>query len=197
MSILPEKQLSLLHTHLVVPIAVGDILYNNMQVEEDTQYGLHEALSEIDPDSALLAIAISAKHIALQHVRDIPVAAALSLECSKIIDDYGPDWLTNFNKGPIDEDSLRATLIHVPEVLEAMADLLDTLRASLPEDNGSTSILCNILSIQARAHMEIAEYILNEIDGEGELSGLADLVAPKVPVTNGNNIILFPIHLRQ
>ena len=196
MSILNEKDLSLLHSHLIVPIAVGDIIYNNMAVEDDMEYGLHEALSEIDPDSALLAIAISAKHIALQFTKDTPVASALSLESSKIIDDYGPEWLANFNKGPVDEHMLHNVLRHVPEDLEILADLLDTLQAGLSEQQGPLAILCKVLSIQARAHMEIADFILKEIEGgEGELCGLADIMSAQKP--SGDNIILFPIHLRQ
>lgn len=201
MTYLTEEQLTKLHTHLVVPIAVGDILYNNLAVEDDTQYGLHEALSEIDPDSALLAIAVSAKHIALRFARDIPVAAALSIEAGKIIDDYGPDWLTNYSNGPLDEDRLFETLRHVPEDLESIADLLETLRFGIPDTNDPAARLCDILAIQARAHMEIADYILKEIEGdEGELFDLCNMVAPKKPAAeaaNGDNIILFPIHRRQ
>lgn len=196
MSLLNEQQLALLHTYLMVPIAVGDYLYNNTRVSDDGQYALHEALSEIDPDSALLAIAISAKHIALRYVNHIPVAAALSLEASKIIDDYGPDWLANYRGAPLDEDSLRESLSHVPEDLESLADLLDAVRLTLSDSEDPCLILCDILSIQARAHMEIADYILTELDrDEGEGFCAADYSTASAPA--GDNIILFPIHLRQ
>lgn len=196
MSLLNEQQLALLHTYLMVPIAVGDYLYNNTKVSDDGQYALHEALSEIDPDSALLAIAISAKHIALRYVNYIPVAAALSLEASKIIDDYGPDWLANYRGAPLDEDALRESLSHVPEDLESIADLLDAVRQALTDSEDPCIILCDVLSIQARAHMEIADYILTELDrDDGEGFAVADYTAAAVP--SGDNIILFPIHLRQ
>jgi hypothetical protein len=196
MSRMTEQDLSLLHTHLVVPIAVGDIIYGEQTVEDDVQYGLHEALSEIDPDSALLAIALSAKHIALQKASDMPMAGALSIEASKIIDDYGPEWLMNFRKGPLDEDTLRDTLKHVPEDLESLAELLEALQASLADETGSLSKLCRILSIQARAHMEIADFILSELDAaDGESELMADMIP--APVPQADNIILFPIHLRH
>ncbi len=196
MSLLNEKQLALLHTYLMVPIAVGDYLYNNTKIDEDGQYALHEALSEIDPDSALLAIAISAKHIALRYVNHIPVAAAMSLEASKIIDDYGLDWLDNYRGAPLDEDSLRASLVHVPEDLESIADLLDSVRLALTDTEDPCLILCDVLAIQARAHMEIADYILTELDRDpDEGFRLEDYTAPSAPA--GDNIILFPIHLRQ
>lgn len=196
MSALNEQQLALLHTYLMVPIAVGDYLYNDTPVCEEAQYGLHEALSGIDPDSALLAIAISAKHIALRYANHIPVAAALSLEASKIIDDYGPDWLSNYRGTPLDEDALAVSLAHVPEDLEAVADLLDAVRFALHDNADPAVILCDVLSIQARAHMEIADYILAELDSdEGEGFAVADYAGAAAPT--GDNIILFPIHLRQ
>lgn len=196
MSALNEQQLALLHTYLMVPIAVGDYLYNDTAVCEEAQYGLHEALSGIDPDSALLAIAISAKHIALRYANHIPVAAALSLESSKIIDDYGPDWLSNYRGVPLDEDALAASLVHVPEDLESVADLLDAVRFALHDNGDPAVILCDVLSIQARAHMEIADYILTELErDEGESPGFGDYAAAATP--SGDNIILFPIHLRQ
>lgn len=196
MSLLNEQQLALLHTYLMVPMAVGDVLYNNTAVNDDSQYALHEALSEIDPDSALLAIAISAKHIALRYVNYIPVAAALSLEASKIIDDYGPEWLANYRGVPLDENALQASLAHVPEDLESIADLLDAVRFALSDTEDPSIVLCDILSIQARAHMEIADFILSELDkDEGEAFAVADFTAKQVP--SGDNIILFPIHLRQ
>lgn len=198
MSLLNEQQLALLHTYLMVPIAVGDYLYNNTKVSDDGQYALHEALSEIDPDSALLAIAISAKHIALRYVNHIPVAAAMSLEASKIIDDYGPDWLANYRGAPLDEDSLRSSLVHVPEDLESIADLLDSVRMALSDTEDPCIVLCDILAIQARAHMEIADYILTELDrDESEGFRIADYTAAAVTAPTGDNIILFPIHLRQ
>lgn len=195
MSQLSERDLSLLHTHLIVPIAVGDIIYNNLPVDDEGQYALHEALSEIDPDSALLAIAISAKHIALQGVKDSPTAGALSIEAGKIIDEYGPEWLMNYKKGPINEDALQAMLRHVPEDLESLAELLDILHVTWA-DKESLSKLCRILSIQARAHMEIADFILTELESdEGETSLAADIMGTQTP--SGDNIILFPIHLRH
>ena len=54
-------QISELERHLIVPQAVGDILAHDLEVGDDMQYGLHMALSEIDPDSALLAIALCAQ----------------------------------------------------------------------------------------------------------------------------------------
>lgn len=204
MSILSENELALLHTQLSVPLVAGDIIYDGLQIEEEVQYGLHEALSDLDPDSALLAIALSAKHIALQFTKDLPIAAALSIEASKIIDDYAPEWISNYKGGPVNEDLLYDTLRHIPEDLESLAELLETLRLGMNYDESAIPMLCDILSIQARAHMEISDFILSELEKniqgeEGQnKDGLCSMAGlPEQPRPHNDNIILFPVHLRS
>lgn len=190
---LNDTQLALLHTHLVVPLAIGDILYGELALTDDVQYELHEALSEVDPDSALLAIAVGAKHIAQALQENSPIAAALSIECDKILDEYGPEWLSNYHKGPVDEDRLYDLLQHIPEDLESLADLLDTLCLGVEDAEDPVKKLCDILSIQARAHMEIADFILTELAYE-EGENLAGAYSAHMVPDKADNIILFPIH---
>lgn len=205
MSILSENELALLHTQLTVPMVAGDIIYDDLQIDEEVLYALHKTLSDLDPDSALLAIALSAKHIALKFSKDSSLATALSIEASKITDDYAPEWISNYQGGPVNEDRLYDTLRHIPEDLESLADLLETLRLGMDHHEKSIAELCNILAIQARAHMEISDYILGELEkrflGEkaqgGKESGLCSMAGlPEQPPYN-DNIILFPIHLRR
>ena len=205
MSILSENELALLHTQLTVPMVAGDIIYDDLQMEEDVQYALHETLSDLDPNSALLAIALSAKHIALKFTKESSLATALSIEASKLIDDYAPEWIANYQGGPVNEDKLYDTLRHIPEDLESLADLLESLRCNMDRAKKSIAMLCDILSIQARAHMEIAGYILDELEkrfsgesaqGEGE-SGLYSMAGLPEKRPHNDNIILFPVHLRR
>ena len=72
-----ENDRDQLKSHLIVPLAVSDILYHDLDVAPDMQYGLHMALSEIDPDSALLAIALCAHDIAEKNLIYVPIASAL------------------------------------------------------------------------------------------------------------------------
>ncbi len=190
---LNDTQLALLHTHLVVPLAVGDVLYGDLQLTDDVHYELHAALSEVDPDSALLAIAIGARHICESLKDEHPLSAALLIECDRILDEYGPDWLSNYHKGPVDEDKLFDMLQHIPEDLESLAELLDSISAAVRDPEDTVKQLCDILSIQARAHMEIADFILNEIayeDGESQAGSYSVHMVPD----KADNVILFPIH---
>jgi len=196
---LSKSQIEKLREHLIVPLAVGDILYHDLDVEPDMQYGLHMALSEIDPDSALLAIALCAQDIAAKTMMRAPIAAALHHEATNIIEDYGPTWLHHFKVGPMAENDFEAVLETVPEDLEALADLMDALCADLGEENTPTVLLGNLLSIQARAHMEIADYILSEMEYErsvqySETQGTPIKERELIDLDDhvGNNIILFP-----
>lgn len=180
-----------LHTQLVVPLAVADILNGYEPLDDEATYALHDALCDIDPDSALLAIALSAQHIAGKTIGKIPAAVALKFEAEKILQEYGPSWLAHMHGQEIDDDSLYGTLQQLPEDLEALADLMDTIRLSITDDNHPASRLCDILSIQARAHMEIADYILSELDKEAIA---ATQKLDPVIAQAGNNIIPFPAH---
>ena len=204
MNAVSKEDVARLHAYLVVPVAVSDAVSNAAPIDGDTQYALHVALSEIDPDSALLAIALSAQRIASDFCTDIPMAAALKMECDKIIQDYGPDWLTNYHSHPVGGEQLYDLLMHVPEDLESLADFLESLQSSLRDPQDPAYTLCSILAVQARAHMEIADYVLNELEAErnGELEdydGICSYQNPTIYETskNENNIILFPIHRRR
>lgn len=181
------EDFSTLQACLVVPVIAGDIMMGTEPLDEETRYALHDALSEIDPDSALLAIALSAQHIAAAYIGSVPVAVAVKYESEKLLQEYGPEWLANYHGGPVNEDMLYDMLQTLPEDLEAMADLLDAMQASLINDPVASG-LCDILSVQARAHMDVASYILDELDASLSGTPLMDEPAPFYT----DNVIPFP-----
>jgi hypothetical protein len=207
MSAVSKEDVARLHAYLVVPVAVTETLAAAAPMEGEAQYALHVALSEIDPDSALLAIALSAHRIAADYIREVPVATALKLEAGKIIDDYAPDWLANYHNHPVCGDALYDLLAHVPEDLESLADLLESLQASIRDATDPAHTLCAILAIQARAHMEIADYVLGELEAEktaaidafeAEHDGICSFQTPTLYADAAqDNIILFPMHRRR
>lgn len=192
-----NDDVTLLEQKLIIPSAVSDIIQHNLNVGEEMEYNLHMALSEIDPDSALLAIALCARAIAEKHINEAPIASALSVEANNIIDEYAPTWLRYQKGSPMPSEQYASILQTVPEDLEALADLLDALAADLEETDKVTEgylALANVFVIQARAHMEIASFVLEEIDSEQEIPAEPISMAPKVAeqATAGDNIILFP-----
>lgn len=202
-----QDQFEQMKQQLIVPLAVSDILAHDLKVEPDMQYGLHMALSEVDPDSALLAISLCAQDLAAKCLNRAPIAVALQKEAADLLADYGPTWLRNNLNAPIPSHVYEDILDTVPEDLESLADLLDALEADLNEENSSTARLARLLSIQARAHMEIADFILAEIAYEKQTSGqrtqepnfgFASVQNEKEETTGqagnfaGDNIIVFP-----
>lgn len=201
MSAVTKEDVARLQAYLVVPVAVADALATAAPLEGEAQYGLHVALSEIDPDSALLAIALSSYRIAQDFTGQIPVASALKLEADRIIQDYAPDWLAHYHGHPVQGDALYDLLSHVPEDLESLADLLESLQASIRDSLDPAHTLCSVLAIQARAHMEIADYVLSELENEN-IDACEDRDMFETPVLfadeqPGGNIILFPVHRRH
>ena len=203
---LTEDQFEQLKQHLIVPNAVSDILRHDLDIEPDMQYGLHMALSEIDPDSALLAIALCACDIAEKNIMRAPIAGILQQEAHNIIEEYGPTWLRYYKNSPMSPEVFEGILETVSEDLESLADLMETLCADLDETHSATALLANLLSIQARAHMEIADYILAEMafekasgdssdSGENATVPTQDLI--DLDAHTGNNIVLFPGTVRH
>lgn len=216
---LTKEQIEELHTKLVVPIAVSDILTYELEVEPEMQYGLHEALSDIDPDSALLAIALAAQHIAAVSKASYPIANAIYTESAQILNDYGPDFIRDLKRGSVPEENFLQVLQTVPEDLEAMADLLDALVGDVEDELAPVAVLATLLSIQARAHHDIAAFILEEagkmtdlspfsIQDKGPIEAEAlrehevihdefNYTAPTSHAPKENNIIMFPINIRH
>lgn len=199
-----KEDVARLHAYLVVPVAVNEALNLGTKLDPETQYGLHVALSEIEPDSALLAIALSAQRLAADYFNEHPIAIALKMESDKVVAEYGPEWLANFHRHPIQGEDLFDLLCNVPEDLESMADLLETLRASILNEDHPANALCTLLAVQARAHMEIAEYVINELENEAlefamEVDGVCHAPSPFITKAEapGANIILFPMHRRR
>ena len=196
-------QFEQMRQQLIVPLAVSDILSHDLNVEPDMQYGLHMALSEVDPDSALLAIALCAQDLATKCLNIAPIAGALQKEATDILADYAPSWLRNNLNAPIPSHVYEDILETVPEDLESMADLIDALAADLGEESSACAVLAQLLSIQARAHMEIADFVLAEMAYEKQTNKQEDRepsfdYSAHTEETGesgsfaGDNVILFP-----
>lgn len=159
-----------LRRHLIVPLAVSDILKHDLNVDSDMHYGLHMALSEVDPDSALLAIALCALDIAHKAGQISPMAGTLQKEAMDILSDYAPSWMRKNLNAPLPSYVYEEILETVPEDLESLADLMDALYVDIDDETNEISILIKLLSIQARAHMEIADFVLAEIAYEKKIT---------------------------
>lgn len=199
---LSKEEVEQLRQHLIVPLAISDILKHDLDIAPDMHYGLHLALSEVDPDSALLAIALCAIDIGHKAGAISPIAMALQNEAQDILTDYARSWMRKNIHSPLPSHVYEEILETVPEDLESLADLLDALFMDIDDESNEMSVLTKLLSIQARAHMEIADYVLAEIAYEKnqtpneKYSFMAhdeyEEGTNETASTGGDNIILFP-----
>lgn len=190
---LNKKDSALLTTKLHVPMAVRDILAAPEAMEGDEQYALHEVISDLQPDSALLCIALAAKEIAKAAVYPSATTKVLMIECDRIVEDYAPLWLENAREQRIDDALVFDTLAGIPEDLEGLCELLEVNSAFFASHDPKAAALCEILCIQAGAHAMIAEEFIGAIDNEAGEPVDFGLAAGLPPTTeNTNNVIPFP-----
>ncbi len=190
---LNDRKLALLNSKLYVPLVIRDILENKETTQDDIHYALHEVISNFQPDAALLCIALSAKHIATRANNSAASLNVLTLECDRIIEDYGYLWLQHAEHKELDSNILFDTLVHVPEDLESLSELLHINSEFLESANMKAAEILNILKIQADAHMIIAESYIEAIDAQdAETAPLSEKEALIPPTALTNNIIAFP-----
>ncbi len=193
---LNDRDLATLTNELQLPMIVSDILDGSCELSDDINYGLHELISEMQPDGALLSIALSAKKIARRYGSLGPSISIISIECDKIIEDYAQSWLDNARNQDIDENQVFDLLSHLPEDLECMTELLENAMITLARHDENASALCEILSIQSSSHALIAETFFETIKMK---MNIAYQDTPKVtaPVITAqsytDNVIQFPI----
>jgi hypothetical protein len=192
-----ESTLAKLHAKFVVPVAVERMLRGEEPLDDVAEYALNDIIGELQPDTALLCLALCAQHVATR-LSYLPIARTLLMQAETIIGEYGPVWLANEAGSTLpNEKSLRALLSHIPEDLEALGDLLGATLGELDDDSTSVAaILCDILSGQAAAHKETAEAELDQIMASAPLrpsaGGAKKPVRAEKAANLGDNVILFP-----
>lgn len=161
---LSEQDIATMTNRLQVPLIVSDILSDEGMLSDDVQMGLHEVLSDDQPDSALLSIALSAKMISNAHHGLCASMHVLSMDCDRVIAEYGPMWIKNAQAKTLDDTMVFETLVHIPEDLESLAELLDLCAIALGPHDTDIDALCKVMSTQARAQAMIAETFLESME---------------------------------
>lgn len=152
-----DQDYATLTARLVLPLAVREVLESARELDDESHIALHDILSEMKPDAALLSIAISAKMIAASYTE----TEILIDECDRIIREYGSIWLENARHGHIDNTYLVSLLERIPEDLEGLTELIEVNLSYAALESAAVSDICEIFQIQANAHAIIAEEYLN------------------------------------
>jgi hypothetical protein len=183
---LTNRDIAGLATRLQVPLIVGDIISGKDALTDDAHYALHEIISDLQPDSALLAIALSTCKITGVYKQASPSMKLLHIECQRIINEYGSLWLENAQEQQVSPDEAYDVLVHTAEDLESLAELLELNAAFLRSKDEQAHTLCEILYIQAGAHAVIAEEFISVVH---------EALPPKNVISQilNDNVIPFPV----
>ncbi len=189
---LSNKELATVANRLQVPLIISDIMAGEGELTDDVHYGLHEIISELAPDSALLSIALGALTIANAFEKASPGIAVLKVQCESIINDYAPLWLQNAETENVSEHEALDAISCISEDLEGLGDLLDLAVTFLQTKDKSAAAIAKILGIQARAHAIIAD----ELFGALYMKVTRDMadepqVAPVLAQQMNDNVIPF------
>lgn len=189
---LTDHDLARLHAKFVVPIVVDQMLRDEEPLDDVAEHAMNEILFEFCPDTALLCLAMCARHIA-RETKDLPISKALAAQAGQIIDEYGPLWIAH-EKNPenLNDDMIRNLLVYIPEDFEALRDLFEATIDMLEEDHCIAAILCDILSLQADYHRDIAEVELHALSLKPQGRDNAT-----EPAFAGDNVIAFPVRRRS
>ncbi len=153
---------------LQAPLIVSDILTGRDQ-EDDTIYALSTLISDMQPDAAILAIALSMRAIIAPYLFASPSLQMTEIECTRLIEDYSQSWIN----APLGANTAPTTAIDILEDaiddLVYMQELLELNTNFLSAKDIVGADLCRLLSQQVAAQKSIAEHyikVLSDIDNE-------------------------------
>ncbi|MBU0858758.1 MAG: hypothetical protein KJ667_02365 [Alphaproteobacteria bacterium] len=154
-----------LRTDFVVPLILSQMCAGLEPLDDVAEYTIHDIIGDLKPDCGLLCLALCASEIAAYYPH-APIAGTLALESERIIAEFGSLWLHHSTGLQAQNDirTIRESLVHIPEDLEVLADLLDATQATLDEADITGRTLCDMMALQARAHAESAEDELHNIN---------------------------------
>jgi hypothetical protein len=188
---LNKKELASVANKLQVPLIISDILAGEGELTDDVHYGLHSVISDLQPDSALICIALGGLKIANAFHVASPGLAVLKIQCESVIDDYATLWLQNAEKEDVAEHDALDALSNVSEDLEGLSDLLALAVDSLQTKNADAAALAKILSIQAKSHAVIADELFGALYSEISADIEEEKIAPVIAGNMNDNVIPF------
>ena len=164
-TMLNDKELATIANRLQAPLIISDIMAGEGELTGDVQYGLHSLISDLEPASALLCIALGGLQITNGRNKASLGTSILKLQCESIINEYAAHWLQNSGTtADIGEHDMSC----IAEDLEGLGELLDTAMNGPTKNEPATSLM-KILSIQAKAQAVIAEEVCEILSAKPQI----------------------------
>jgi len=189
-----QRLVHTLKAHIQFSQRIEDILAGDALYSDPVHYDLHRALSNQQPDSALISIALAALDI-VNSVSAVsfhyPSLSILKMEAGRILEEYGPLWLQNARCDEVDSQQALELLKSVPEDLDFLSLLLERCRDTLDAPYELQACMLDILKIQSGAQSLIAQdYVDTLCAGIEEQDAQSSAPA----IASGSNVIPFPAY---
>lgn len=179
-----EQDLALLKNKLQLPLIARDYLSENEAPASESRYALHEIMSNLQPQDALLCAAFILKEIASFDSGMATTQSWLHRECDALIACYA-------NKDHLNESDI--TLPVLVRDMENFTELLDLAFLSYDVLNPKAAELLDIIVTQMHAQVTIVETVL-EMTEAAEHAPEHKLFAA-APINTGymaDNVVMFP-----
>ncbi len=165
---LSAKKRGYMMAKLELPVAVKDILDGKDTYNDTVQYAMHDLISDMEPDNALLGMTLSVQDIAKKY--SDPQSGIethfdiLNAQCEQVLNQYGGTWLLNMRGDDIDADEALNTLRAMPEDMEALAGLIAYSKTCIEKKHQDAAAMLGIFQIQLRAQSLVAEHLIEAAD---------------------------------
>lgn len=185
---LDNVHIQALENDFILPIVIRQMMQGLEPLDQIAALTMHDILEELEPDTALLCIALSARKIAL-HCAHMPAAGMLEKETNRQIAYYGPLWLIHTQQNDmLDDQEVFSLLSRIPDDLQALGQFIGNMRAQISIKDRVPCILCEILGGQAETFKGRALSMLRSTIIQQNIN---DVMAG-VPDTE-KDIIAFPV----
>jgi CheY-like chemotaxis protein len=186
-----HQALAALINKLQAPLVVSDIL-TGKETGEESSYALTRMISDMQPDAAILAIALSMRKIVQPYLKASPSLQMTEIECTRLTEDYAHQWTTQ----PLNAETPYAeafeTLEQAAEDLEYLEELLDLNINYLNSKDIGGVALCRLLRTQTIAQRHICEAFCGKLESEIDREDDAVLASNAESPSIEDNIIFFP-----
>ena len=178
-----EQDLARVKNNLQMPLIVRDLMITGLSPENDAIYALHDIMSNMQPDDALLCAAFTIEEIANAEGIISTEISFLQTECARIIERYTKTSGRTGNQ----KDKMH-TLV---EDIEDFLDITSLCNMSFEITNQKAANLLDIIMTQLQAHLVIADEVVSMLEAQEE-KGIFIPPAHAISGMEAANIIMFP-----
>lgn len=176
-----EQNLAYLKNKLQLPLIARDYLHDNQAPKDESRYALHDIMSNLAPQDALLCSAFIMKEINAFLNIDTQM---LQNECDRLIEAYA---------GAHDHTTTQNTIDTLSADLIAFAEILDMCQISYDILNPKAADILGIITTQIHAQILIIDSVIEMIEAQNVQQRLL-AQGTQISGYRADNVVMFPAH---